>query len=184
MSLIVCPDCRGKVSSYAPACPHCGCPAPIRWDSVASSTQSGRVAAGGPVSFGDQFIRGILTILVLLVGVAFVSAVVSNDGRFDTNTPRFAVENLKRGVDTIREGLPAGAGAVREAAESAKSAGSVVTQRVDALTEQVAPAARKLYEVLSPQEQIALWVGTGVMVLLLLTAAFRAASTTPAVAKR
>lgn len=26
MALLVCPDCNGKVSDYAAACPHCGCP--------------------------------------------------------------------------------------------------------------------------------------------------------------
>ena len=26
MALLICPDCSGKVSEHAKACPHCGCP--------------------------------------------------------------------------------------------------------------------------------------------------------------
>ena len=29
MALLVCPECDGKVSEYASACPHCGCPVSI-----------------------------------------------------------------------------------------------------------------------------------------------------------
>lgn len=27
MAIIACPDCQKEISSRAPACPHCGCPA-------------------------------------------------------------------------------------------------------------------------------------------------------------
>ncbi len=26
MALIVCPECKAKISEYAESCPHCGCP--------------------------------------------------------------------------------------------------------------------------------------------------------------
>ncbi len=55
MALVTCPDCGGKVSEHASACPHCGCPV-----SYITDSENNAAISVGPESKDFQIEDGIL----------------------------------------------------------------------------------------------------------------------------
>lgn len=72
MPLLTCPDCGGKVSSTAPACPHCGYTDDSRPRSEPSSSQALCAIASFFVPGLGQLIQGRpVTAVVLFIACAF-----------------------------------------------------------------------------------------------------------------
>lgn len=59
MALIQCPECEGKVSDKAAACPHCGCPITTKQPParLLLSVQSHRQKCGSLMGLGPSHIR-------------------------------------------------------------------------------------------------------------------------------
>lgn len=71
MTLIACPECTGRVSSFAEACPHCGFPIQSQQDE-----REERLLAVSPKMFGGNwFTLGLMVLLSLVVvGIPFMLA--------------------------------------------------------------------------------------------------------------
>lgn len=71
MPLIACPECTGRVSNLAKACPHCGYPVQEQQE-----TPEERLLSVSPKMFGGNwFTLGLMIVLCLLVvGIPFVVA--------------------------------------------------------------------------------------------------------------
>jgi hypothetical protein len=85
MALLMCPDCEGKVSDQAAACPHCGRPMRSPATSAAAPTRRAasdvRVNKGVGTGVRIGFGMFIVLPLVLLGGCAFFLLVVANAPR-------------------------------------------------------------------------------------------------------
>lgn len=84
MGLIRCPECRGKVSTQATACPHCGCPG----DQLRAAKRS-RVGASGLVGCG-LLLLGFYAIGQCANSVSKSSQPTTADAR--STTPQAATE--------------------------------------------------------------------------------------------
>lgn len=59
MSILICPDCGGKVSEHATACPHCGCPIKV----VAAQTTPKEKNRIAELNLSDEAILSLTTLL-------------------------------------------------------------------------------------------------------------------------
>ena len=69
MSLIACPECQGRVSDRAVACPHCGFP--VR-EQVVDGGPERELLSVSPRMFGGNWFMHALVILLCFVVVGFV----------------------------------------------------------------------------------------------------------------
>lgn len=71
MAVFNCPECQGTVSDKAPACPHCGAPAPT--DSTKSAEpddDTKQPAAKGPVYWTLMFLAGLVGSYIAFGGLS------------------------------------------------------------------------------------------------------------------
>jgi TonB family protein len=68
MALVTCSECGGRVSSEAPACPHCGYPDPSSLQKTLPARPSAPPPSGGGISAG-WLILGIVVLGALVVGL-------------------------------------------------------------------------------------------------------------------